>query len=136
MKRLTRYAQSFMLTVGLLLSLLASHAAIAAVDQSDVISAIKSPAISQASNNQATDNNTLDNQIIALHDNWNTLLSRHVKPINQGHSSAVDYAAMQQDRAILTLYLKQLRLNLMLGISRHNWRCSSMLTTPGQLNLS
>ena len=108
MKRLTRYAQSFMLTVGLLLSLLASHAAIAAVDQSDVISAIKSPAISQAINNQAADNNTLDNQIMALHDNWNTLLSRHVKPINQGHSSAVDYAAMQQDRAILTLYLKQL----------------------------
>ena len=83
MKRLTRYAQSFMLTVGLLLSLLASHAAIAAVDPSDVISAIKSPAISQAINNQAADNNTLDNQIMALHDNWNTLLSRHVKPINQ-----------------------------------------------------
>ncbi|MEM5504545.1 DUF547 domain-containing protein [Shewanella frigidimarina] len=47
---------------------------------------------------------------MALHDEWNTLLSRHVKPINSGHSSAVDYAAIQQDRTILTDYLNQLSL--------------------------
>ncbi|WP_350998976.1 DUF547 domain-containing protein [Shewanella sp. TB7-MNA-CIBAN-0143] len=45
-----------------------------------------------------------------LHDEWNTLLNRHVKPINSGHSSAIDYAATQQDRAILTRYLNQLSL--------------------------
>ncbi|WP_243756202.1 DUF547 domain-containing protein [Shewanella sp. BF02_Schw] len=45
---------------------------------------------------------------MVLHDEWNTLLNRHVKPINSGHSSAIDYAAIQQDRAILTRYLNQL----------------------------
>jgi hypothetical protein len=94
MKKLTRCTQSFVLTVGLLLSLLGSNAAIAAVDESE--------ALSDA--NRLVETQTK----MVLHDEWNTLLNRHVKPINSGHSSAIDYAATQQDRAILTGYLNQL----------------------------
>jgi hypothetical protein len=94
MKKLTRCTQSFVLTVGLLLSLLGSNAAIAAVDESE--------ALSDA--NRLVETQTK----MVLHDEWNTLLNRHVKPINSGHSSAIDYAATQQDRAILTRYLNQL----------------------------
>ncbi|MFT6256564.1 MAG: hypothetical protein ACJAT8_001100 [Cellvibrionaceae bacterium] len=94
MKKLTRCTQSFVLTVGLLLSLLGSNAAIAAVDESE--------ALSDA--NRLVETQTK----MVLHDEWNTLLNRHVKPINSGHSSAIDYAAIQQDRAILTRYLNQL----------------------------
>jgi hypothetical protein len=96
MKKLTRCTQSFVLTVGLLLSLLGSNAAIAAVDESE--------ALSDA--NRLVETQTK----MVLHDEWNTLLNRHVKPINSGHSSAIDYAAIQQDRAILTRYLNQLSL--------------------------
>lgn len=96
MKKLTRCTQSFVLTVGLFLSLLGSNAAIAAVDESE--------ALSDA-------NHLVETQTkMVLHDEWNTLLNRHVKPINSGHSSAIDYAATQQDRAILTRYLNQLSL--------------------------
>jgi hypothetical protein len=94
MKKLTRCTQSFVLTVGLLLSLLGSNAAIAAVDESE--------ALSDA--NRLVETQTK----MVLHDEWNTLLNRHVKPINSGHSSAIDYAATQQDRAILTRNLNQL----------------------------
>jgi hypothetical protein len=94
MKKLTRCTQSFVLTVGLLLSLLGSNAAIAAVDESE--------ALSDA--NRLVETQTK----MVLHDEWNTLLNRHVKPINSGHSSAIDYAAIQQERAILTRYLNQL----------------------------
>jgi hypothetical protein len=94
MKKLTRCTQSFVLTVGLLLSLLGSNAAIAAVDESEALSDANHLVQSQTK--------------MVLHDEWNTLLNRHVKPINSGHSSAIDYAAIQQDRAILTRYLNQL----------------------------
>ncbi|SUI59123.1 DUF547 domain-containing protein [Shewanella baltica] len=103
MKKLTRYIQSFVLTVGLLLSLLASHTAIAVVDKSEILSDVKSLTVSQTSNNQASDNKSRE-----LHDEWNTLLSRYVKSINQGHSSAVEYTAIQKERALLTGYLNQL----------------------------
>jgi hypothetical protein len=96
MKKLTRCTQSFVLTVGLLLSLLGSNAAIAAVDESEALSDANHLVQSQTK--------------MVLHDEWNTLLNRHVKPINSGHSSAIDYAATQQDRAILTRYLNQLSL--------------------------
>jgi hypothetical protein len=43
-----------------------------------------------------------------LHKDWQDLLSQHVKPVNQGHSSAVDYPAMLQDRTKLQGYLNQL----------------------------
>jgi len=43
-----------------------------------------------------------------LHQDWQYLVSQHVQPINQGHSSAVDYSAMQQDHAKLQGYLTQL----------------------------
>ena len=43
-----------------------------------------------------------------LHADWQTLTSQHVKTINSGHSSAVDYAAMLQQRVLLQGYLKQL----------------------------
>ncbi len=94
MKKLTRCTQSFVLTVGLLLSLLGSNAAIAAVDESEALSDANRLVQTQTK--------------MVLHDEWNTLLNRHVKPINSGHSSAIDYAATQQDRAILTGYLNQL----------------------------
>jgi hypothetical protein len=94
MKKLTRCTQSFVLTVGLLLSLLGSNAAIAAVDESEALSDANHLVQSQTK--------------MVLHDEWNTLLNRHVKPIHSGHSSAIDYAAIQQDRAILTRYLNQL----------------------------
>lgn len=44
----------------------------------------------------------------ALHQQWQALVSQHVKPINHGSSSAVDYAAMQLQRTQLQSYLKQL----------------------------
>ncbi|MDD8059462.1 DUF547 domain-containing protein [Shewanella metallivivens] len=44
----------------------------------------------------------------ALHQQWQALVSQHVKPINHGSSSTVDYAAMQQQRTQLQSYLKQL----------------------------
>ncbi|QHS14477.1 DUF547 domain-containing protein [Shewanella sp. Arc9-LZ] len=94
MKILTRFTQSFLLTIGIFLSLLVSNAAIAAVDESE--------ALSDA--NRLVETQTK----MVLHDEWNTLLNRHVKPIHSGHSSAIDYAAIQQDRAILTRYLNQL----------------------------
>lgn len=96
MKILTRFTQSFLLTIGLLLSLLTSNAVIAAVDESEVLSDANHLVQSQTK--------------MALHDEWNTLLSRHVKPINQGHSSAIDYVSIQEERATLASYLKQLSL--------------------------
>ena len=44
----------------------------------------------------------------ALHADWQSLTSQHVKTINNGHSSAVDYAAILQQRVLLQGYLKQL----------------------------
>ncbi len=44
----------------------------------------------------------------ALHQQWQALVSQHVKPINNGNSSAVDYAAMQLQRTQLQSYLEQL----------------------------
>lgn len=44
----------------------------------------------------------------ALHQQWQALVSQHVKPINHGSSTAVDYAAMQVARTQLQSYLKQL----------------------------
>lgn len=43
-----------------------------------------------------------------LHQPWQTLLAQHVKPINNGHSSQVDYAGMKMDRAQLKAYLAAL----------------------------
>ena len=43
-----------------------------------------------------------------LHTDWQILTSQHVKSINNGHSSAVDYVAMLQQRSLLQEYLKQL----------------------------
>ncbi|CAM4404581.1 DUF547 domain-containing protein [Shewanella livingstonensis] len=43
-----------------------------------------------------------------LHQIWQDIVSQHVQPINQSHSSAVDYTAIQQDRAKLQGYLAQL----------------------------
>ncbi|QDE30385.1 DUF547 domain-containing protein [Shewanella polaris] len=94
MKILTRFTQSFLPTIGLLLSLLVSSATIAAANESEGLSGANRLVESQTK--------------MALHDEWNTLLSRHVKPIHSGHSSAIDYAAIQQDRTILTSYLNQL----------------------------
>jgi hypothetical protein len=81
METLTRAPKTLLLIATLLLSLVASVPAIAA---------------GAATAGQAQ------------HHAWNTLLNRNVKPVNQGHSSAVDYAAMQQDSAILSGYLQQL----------------------------
>ena len=43
-----------------------------------------------------------------LHQPWQTLLAQHVKPINNGHSSQVDYAGMKMERAQLKAYLAAL----------------------------
>lgn len=42
------------------------------------------------------------------HDIWNNLLAKHVSPINQGKSTAVDYAGFQQDQKTLSRYLTSL----------------------------
>ena len=43
-----------------------------------------------------------------LHQPWQALLAQHVKPINNGHSSQVDYAGMKMERAQLKTYLAAL----------------------------
>lgn len=45
---------------------------------------------------------------LSLHERWQTLVSQHVKPINNGHSSAVDYDAMLLQRTLLKDYLARL----------------------------
>ncbi|TWX73595.1 DUF547 domain-containing protein [Colwellia sp. C1TZA3] len=44
----------------------------------------------------------------ALHQPWQALLSQHVTPINNGHSSQVDYAGMKKDQLKLSAYLTTL----------------------------
>lgn len=44
----------------------------------------------------------------ALHQPWQALLTQHVSPINDGHSSQVNYAGMKTDHAKLTAYLAAL----------------------------
>ncbi|MFT5636566.1 MAG: hypothetical protein ACI89T_002035 [Cognaticolwellia sp.] len=44
----------------------------------------------------------------ALHQPWQALLSQHVTPINNGHSSQVDYAGMKKDQVKLSAYLSTL----------------------------
>ena len=44
----------------------------------------------------------------ALHQPWQALLTQHVSPINEGHSSQVNYAGMKTDHAKLTAYLTAL----------------------------
>ena len=44
----------------------------------------------------------------ALHQPWQALLTQHVSPINDGHSSQVNYAGMKTDHAKLTAYLTAL----------------------------
>lgn len=43
-----------------------------------------------------------------LHDDWQQLLKVHVKTINNGHSTVVDYAGLQQQQAQLQRYLARL----------------------------
>ena len=43
-----------------------------------------------------------------MHDAWNTLVINNVKPINEGHSTAIDYNAMLQQHKELRSYLKSL----------------------------
>ncbi|WP_242698659.1 DUF547 domain-containing protein [Alteromonas sp. 5E99-2] len=43
-----------------------------------------------------------------IHEPWNDLLQRHVVIINNGHTSAVDYAAFQKERTTLDNYLTSL----------------------------
>lgn len=43
-----------------------------------------------------------------LHDDWQTLLSRHVKMLRNGHASALDYRGVRADRALLSRYLDTL----------------------------
>jgi hypothetical protein len=44
----------------------------------------------------------------ALHQPWQALLSQHVTPINNGHSSKVDYAGIKKDQVKLSAYLTTL----------------------------
>ncbi|MBA6223214.1 DUF547 domain-containing protein [Colwellia sp. MB02u-18] len=43
-----------------------------------------------------------------LHQPWQALLTQHVSPINDGHSSQVNYAGMKTDHVKLTAYLTAL----------------------------
>ncbi|TEW55024.1 DUF547 domain-containing protein [Psychromonas sp. RZ22] len=43
-----------------------------------------------------------------LHADWQTLLSQYIKPINNGHSTAVDYTGIKKQQALLQSYLKRL----------------------------
>tara|TARA_R110002124_G_scaffold218551_4_gene384373 strand:- start:148 stop:948 length:801 start_codon:yes stop_codon:yes gene_type:complete len=43
-----------------------------------------------------------------LHESWNTLLAQHVSPINEGHSTSVDYTGFLAQRSELKDYLKEL----------------------------
>lgn len=43
-----------------------------------------------------------------MHDLWNNLVSRHVVPVNNGHSTAVDYIGMQKQHVELQAYLSSL----------------------------
>ena len=42
------------------------------------------------------------------HGTWNNLLRNHVKPVNDGKATVVDYHGMQAERAVLQTYLKSL----------------------------
>jgi hypothetical protein len=44
----------------------------------------------------------------AFHQPWQALLSQHVTPINNGHSSQIDYAGMKKDQVKLSAYLTTL----------------------------
>ncbi|AEP28247.1 DUF547 domain-containing protein [Brumicola nitratireducens] len=43
-----------------------------------------------------------------LHENWNTLLTQHVSPVDKGHSTSVDYKGFLAQRSQLKNYLKEL----------------------------
>ena len=43
-----------------------------------------------------------------LHEDWQSLLSRHVKTLRNGHASAVDYQGFNADRDQLSRYLAAL----------------------------
>ncbi len=43
-----------------------------------------------------------------MHESWNTLLNKNVVAINNGHSTAVDYAAMKKQYSELKVYLDTL----------------------------
>lgn len=49
----------------------------------------------------------VSNQVLT-HSQWHSLLSKHVKSINGGKATQVNYAGFQKDRAILNRYLKTL----------------------------
>jgi hypothetical protein len=43
-----------------------------------------------------------------LHESWNTSLAQHVSPVNNGHSTSVDYKGFLAQRSQLKDYLKEL----------------------------
>lgn len=43
-----------------------------------------------------------------LHTNWQNLLQKHIKTVNDGASTEVDYAGIKKQRSMLQYYLKQL----------------------------
>lgn len=45
---------------------------------------------------------------LQIHERWNTLLSQYVHPIDNGHSTQVDYAGFAKERQVLTQYLTDL----------------------------
>ena len=57
-------------------------------------------------------NNTAETEVasqqVSLHTDWQILLSQHIKAIDNGHSTAVDYAAIQRQQTLLQSYLKKL----------------------------
>jgi len=67
------------------------------------IVAVKAPTAVQSAVLVAVDQTTTPAE-----ESWQTLLSLHIKPINNGHSTAVDYAAIKEQRGVLQSYLGDL----------------------------
>lgn len=61
------------------------------------------------------------------HSKWNRLLHQHVKPVDGGHASQVDYVGMRRDRAELERYLDELS-----GVRQRDFE---RLSAPAQLAL-
>jgi len=67
-----------------------------------------SPLASYAATSVTTPPTEVAHVQTGLHADWQALLRQHISPINNGASSAVDYAAFKQTQGLLQDYLNQL----------------------------
>ncbi|MBU2870093.1 DUF547 domain-containing protein [Colwellia sp. E2M01] len=64
--------------------------------------------VGSAQNTISNASNTMPVAVKGMHDSWSNLLNNNVITINNGHSTAVDYLAMQKQHTELTDYLAML----------------------------